>query len=239
MWGSFSRMSEANGCCQHPNASDHNASWQEDTSMALLSLPIVRVPVEYRDVPGFPGYRVGDDGSVWTCKRKGGNDRAAGKRGSWRLLSVHRTRTGYCLVNLDVDGRNHVRQVHRLVLEAFVGPRPDGMEACHYPDSDKENNRLTNLRWDTHDENAKDRYRDRGPVTEKECRGCVSIKPVSEFYRDPRSTDGYVSRCRACYTRDSAERLRRNDEARAKRRTYNREYMRRWKAKKKGGEGER
>jgi hypothetical protein len=24
------------------------------------------------------------------------------------------------------------------------------MEACHYPDSDRSNNRLDNLRWDTH-----------------------------------------------------------------------------------------
>ena len=28
--------------------------------------------VEYRDVPGWPGYRVGDDGSVWSLwKRRG------------------------------------------------------------------------------------------------------------------------------------------------------------------------
>jgi len=45
--------------------------------------------------------------------------------------------------------------VHRLVLEAFVGPCPDGMEACHL-DSDKTNNRVSNLRWDTHLENMRD-----------------------------------------------------------------------------------
>ena len=38
--------------------------------------------------------------------------------------------------------------VHILVLEAFVGPRPTGMFACHI-DGDASNNRLPNLRWDT------------------------------------------------------------------------------------------
>jgi len=35
--------------------------------------------------------------------------------------------------------------VHRLVLEAFVGPCPPGMEARHFPD--KTSNKLSNLSW--------------------------------------------------------------------------------------------
>lgn len=46
--------------------------------------------------------------------------------------------------------------VHRLVLEIFVGPCPYGQEACHN-DSDPSNNRVSNLRWDTHQGNMKDR----------------------------------------------------------------------------------
>jgi hypothetical protein len=201
------------------------------------AMPEFDSSLEYRGLTplGFPGYAVGSDGTVWTCKAKGGNDRTPGKRGPWRRLTMHRNRKGYLLVNLDRGGRNHTRTVHRLILTAFVGPRPDGMEACHYPDPNKANNRLDNLRWDTHGENAKDRYRDRPVATEKRCRRCGQVKPHSEFYRDSRSTDGHVTRCRVCCTKDSAESLRRNPAARAKRRAYNREYMRRWKAKKKGG----
>jgi hypothetical protein len=33
--------------------------------------------IQYREIPGLVGYRVGDDGSVWTCRRKGGNDRSS------------------------------------------------------------------------------------------------------------------------------------------------------------------
>jgi hypothetical protein len=45
--------------------------------------------------------------------------------------------------------------VHRLVLEAFVGPCPEGMEGLHW-DDDKDNNRLSNLRWGTRTENLLD-----------------------------------------------------------------------------------
>lgn len=51
--------------------------------------------------------------------------------------------------------------VHALVLETFVGPRPDGMECCHWkpaPDGGYDN-RLMNLRWDTRSANAYDRER--------------------------------------------------------------------------------
>lgn len=49
--------------------------------------------------------------------------------------------------------------VHCLVLEAFVGPRPDGMEACHDPDPCRTNNCVSNLRWDTPQANQRDRSR--------------------------------------------------------------------------------
>jgi hypothetical protein len=42
-------------------------------------------------------------------------------------------------------------------LEAFVGPRPDGMEARHFPDRDPQNCRLDNLTWGTAQENSNDK----------------------------------------------------------------------------------
>ena len=65
---------------------------------------------------------------------------------------------GYPEVNLSHNGRKRVVTVHTLVLEAFVGPRPARAAACHF-DGDPTNNRLENLRWDSHAANGRDRVR--------------------------------------------------------------------------------
>lgn len=46
--------------------------------------------------------------------------------------------------------------VHRLVTEAFLGPRPDGFEVDHI-NRDKHDNRVENLRYVTHSGNMKNR----------------------------------------------------------------------------------
>jgi hypothetical protein len=57
-----------------------------------------------------------------------------------------------------VLGRRNTRMVHTLVLEAFVGPRPPGKEACH-GNGQPGDNRLSNLRWGTRSENIADAVR--------------------------------------------------------------------------------
>jgi HNH endonuclease/Helix-turn-helix domain len=118
--------------------------------------------VRYRDLAGCPGYRVGSDGSIWSCRITGRNSRTVQLCDRWRLLNVYRRPYGsrYCVVCLRPEPNGRVRQfyVHQLVLEAFVGPRPLGTEACHN-DGDTANNALINLRWDTSGENKRDEYR--------------------------------------------------------------------------------
>lgn len=109
--------------------------------------------VEYRDVVGFPGYRVGDDGSLWSRWNKGGH----GLTDQWCRLTPGNCR-GYHLYGLRKNGRQYSRLVHRLVLEAFVVARPEGMECCH-GDGDRGNNALSNLRWGTRKENHQDSFR--------------------------------------------------------------------------------
>ena len=60
------------------------------------------------------------------------------------------------MVNLHKDGKQRGFYVHKLVLEAFVGPCPKGMGCRHYPDSSPANNRLDNIQWGTPKENAED-----------------------------------------------------------------------------------
>jgi hypothetical protein len=121
--------------------------------MVQIELPC-RNQVQYRDVPDFPGYRIGDDGTVWSCRIF---SRWMKDRGAWHRLSPQ-LRRGYLRVGLQRDGKLHWRSVHRLVLEAFVGPCPPGMQACH-ANGDRLDNRLANLRWDTPQANCQDKRR--------------------------------------------------------------------------------
>lgn len=108
--------------------------------------------VEYRDIEGFPLYRVGSDGTIWSKNSPTGKPCS-----EWRLLKCKRHSKGYRQVHLFGEhGKVAVRFVHHLVLEAFVGPRPCGMEACHFPNLNRDCNCLTNLRWGTSKENSAD-----------------------------------------------------------------------------------
>ena len=72
-----------------------------------------------------------------------------------KILSTNSRRGRYPCVNLSIDGRKTQRVVHRLVMEAFVGPCPDGMIVCH-ADDDPTNNHLDNLRYATYAQNTAD-----------------------------------------------------------------------------------
>lgn len=109
--------------------------------------------VEYRDIPGFPGYRVGDDGSVWSCWGRGCHGRMCG---CWTQLKPAVHTTGHLAVTLRRNGGGCRFYVHRLVAVAFLGPVPDGLEVCHN-DSNPANNVPGNLRFDTRKNNLADR----------------------------------------------------------------------------------
>lgn len=108
---------------------------------------------KYRPIKGFPGYRVGDDGSVWSLWTHGN-----GKIGeTWHPRKFFFV-DGRPMVMLRKKAGVHLhRTVCRLVLAAFVGPCPKGMESCHFPDRNPANNSLKNLRWDTRKNNHADK----------------------------------------------------------------------------------
>jgi len=59
------------------------------------------------------------------------------------------------LVTLRKGRKSYETKVHHLVLNAFIGQCPPGMEGCHN-DGDSLYNYYKNLRWDTRRENQKD-----------------------------------------------------------------------------------
>lgn len=72
-----------------------------------------------------------------------------------RILKPIAANSGYWVVGLKPSRHSRPFLVHRLVLEAFVGLCPEGME-CRHLDGNPRNNILSNLRWGTRLENQQD-----------------------------------------------------------------------------------
>lgn len=68
-----------------------------------------------------------------------------------RILRPGPSRSGHLTVAI---GKGNSRQVHALVLEAFVGPCPPRMEGLHLNHMPSDN-RIDNLKWGTRSENLK------------------------------------------------------------------------------------
>lgn len=107
----------------------------------------------------FPGYYIDKNADVWSARRTKNKPYGRGfvtyLSNDLKKLKAINHNGGYLCVKLRKDGKYHDKLLHRLMLEVFVGPCPDGMECCHR-DSNKHNNVLSNLRWDTRQGNVSD-----------------------------------------------------------------------------------
>lgn len=114
---------------------------------------------EWRGIEGWEDlYGVSDLGRVRSLDRWVPN---AGHKGLQlrRGRVLKQTRGPYASqVGLHRDGRMVAARVHQLVAAAFLGPRPEGLEVCHN-NGDQYDNRVENLRYDTHRENIRDQVR--------------------------------------------------------------------------------
>ena len=126
-----------------------------------MPIPVINPVAEvWKAVVGYEGlYSVSNHGRVRSeprlirCKLVNTNRRRlAGRILRPNIIDV----AGHQSVALCLDGVVERRAPYCLALEAFIGPRPRGMQCCHI-DGDPTNNRLENLRWGTAADNAADR----------------------------------------------------------------------------------
>lgn len=110
-------------------------------------------------VPGYEGiYEVSSLGRVASCFRQTPCSRHGKRTYPRRILKLRPTSGGYVRAGLACGGQTRTHLVHRLVATAFHGPQPDGMEVCHN-NGKRDDNRASNLRWDTRSGNHADMAR--------------------------------------------------------------------------------
>lgn len=119
---------------------------------------------EWRPVAGWEEfYEVSSHGRVRSLDRE---QRRRNRHGPYRMMIKGRILGKplakgfhpYPEVSLRAKPRKANRTVHRLVCEAFHGPKPRGLEVRHL-DGDPRNSRADNLEWATHAKNMRDRVK--------------------------------------------------------------------------------
>ncbi len=155
---------------------------------------------EWRPVLEYEGlYEVSDQGRVRSIDRtviwiRDGMACSTSFPGRMLAIRLSRRRPQ---TRLSKDGKPLTVNVHRLVLEAFVGPRPEGLECCH-EDGERTNNYLANLRWDTRASNDADKRR-HGTMPCGERSGTAKltkqdVREIRRRYAEGQTTYGTIAR---------------------------------------------
>ena len=111
----------------------------------------------WKTIKGYEGlYEVSDCGAVRSCDRRIKTSilHVDSRLIKGRELKQNRKRNGYKTVDLCKNGKVTTVLVHRLVATEFV-PNPNGCRYVNHKDSNRANNRVSNLEWVTSSENRK------------------------------------------------------------------------------------
>lgn len=97
----------------------------------------------WKIIPDFVEYQVSNFGRIKSlkCNRE-------------KILKPVEGKKGYFQVSLCKNSKAYKKQIHQVVLQAFIGPCPKGLEVNH-KNGIKSDNRLDNLEYMTHAENNK------------------------------------------------------------------------------------
>lgn len=139
---------------EHQPEANHNDTLERDRMAAEQSTHTT--PERWLPVPGYEGYyEVSDQGRVWSNPRSFTDSLGRKCMRPGRYIRPANRRDGRQHCVLTVHYKQDCFWVHRLVMLAFVGPRPENLEICHN-NGDPSDNRLENLRYDTTSENHRD-----------------------------------------------------------------------------------
>lgn len=133
----------------------------------------------WKDIPDYEGlYQVSNLGRVKSLDRaiEYSNGKTVFTKG--KIIKQNKDKHDRLRLRLSKNNKGKNYFVHTLVALAFIGDRPDGYVVAHC-DGNNNNNKLSNLRYDTITENAIDMYRHGKKVSI----GKFSIEDVIEIRR--------------------------------------------------------
>lgn len=144
-------------CKASPTGAGHtNRALTHQLDLGERGLAVNASEEQWKPVVGYEGfYEVSDKGRVRSLTRVVQTRLGHSTTYQGRILRQHARPTGHLDVGLMRSGHRVTAKVHRLVLTAFVGPDPEGMECCHN-NGNPADNRVENLRWDTTAANRRD-----------------------------------------------------------------------------------
>jgi len=122
--------------------------------------------IEWRKIPGFPGYEISEYGDVTSHWKMDRHDKNPISKKPLRLLKPYLSTNGsYPSVSLRCgNNMTTCKRIYQLVALAFLGNKPDGVRTggvqIAHKDCDKKNNHYSNLKYCTPKENMADSLRD-------------------------------------------------------------------------------
>lgn len=178
---------------------------------------IQHTPEQWRPVIGHEGaYEASDHGRVRSIDRYVQYELQSGTvvraRRNGRILRPGTKKSGHQYVSL----ADTTHSVHVIVLTAFAGPCPPGME-CRHINGNASDNRPENLRWGTLSENELDKVRHgtHHNANKTRCKHGHHFTPENVIL-DSNKSGGVSRRCRTChYNRVRSYQKRKKESQRA------------------------
>jgi hypothetical protein len=138
------------------NTTDSRGEW------AMSANHDTENPVVYKDIPGFPGYRAGSDGTIWSCWKMRGRKKKIMTDNFHQILPTvvkkNKFYQKHTVTICNSDGKCLHKNVSFFILITFVSNQPEGKNPLHWDDNPFNNN-VRNLRWGTNNDNMKDMVR--------------------------------------------------------------------------------
>ena len=125
---------------------------REEVWKAIKSDSVKDADHGFREIPGWPGYRVNSIGVVQSCK-----DNSGFLSDEWEEKKANVDKDGYMMLRLHKKNRTLFTGVHPLVLTCFGPTRPPGPSMALHKDGVPSNNCISNLYWGFAKDNAIDR----------------------------------------------------------------------------------